>query len=173
MFLLNTNKKGQVTQVLLFMIMIVILAFTVVFIKFFLGQFWSAWDSSGASTPATLEIEAGTNEAFMSFDYAIVFLAIGLIIGMIFTSFLIPSHPIFFIVNIIGIFILIFFGMILTNIYGEMVAGEGSDEAGITTVAETYPKINYLIAYLPYISAVILGIMSIVMFAKGQGGGTY
>ena len=37
------------------------------------------------------------------------------------TSFMIPTHPIFLAINFVGIFILVFMGMIMTNVYGEIV----------------------------------------------------
>ena len=85
------------------------------------------------------------------------------------TSFLIPTHPIFFVINIVGIFLLVFLGMVLTNIYGELVAGEVGIENGLDDIAEGRPKINFLLSYLPYFGAIVLAIVSIVQFAKGRG----
>ena len=112
-----------------------------------------------------VKTEGDMNTSYLMFDYSLAALAIILIIGGIISSFLIPSHPIFLIVNVIGIFILVFIGMIMTNTYAEMVSGEGASYLGAS--ADQFPMINYLMQYLPYFGAVFVAICSIVMFARG------
>lgn len=104
--------------------------------------------------------------AYQTFDYALAALAFVLIIGGIISSFRIPAHPVFLVINIIGIFLLVFIGMIMTNIYAELVSGEGADYIG--TAADNFGLINYLMQYLPYIGAVSVAISSIVMFSRGM-----
>jgi hypothetical protein len=153
------------------MLIIVVLAFVVMLNKFILDAFYTEF-SKIDNLPSEVNETRDTIQAqFVSFDYALVFLSVALIIGMIITSFFIPSHPIFFVFNIIGIFILVFVGMIMTNLYGEVFAGEIGVDSGLADIADDYPYTNYLISYLPYIGAIVMGIISVVMFAKGQGGG--
>jgi len=105
-------------------------------------------------------------------DYAIVFLMIALIGGLLVTSFFIPSHPIFFAINILGIFVLIFIGMVISNVYGEMTASQDAVDSGLNNISTTIlPKSSHLVNWLPYIGAVVIGLVSIIMYAKGSGGG--
>jgi hypothetical protein len=77
---------------------------------------------------------------------------------------MIPTHPIFLVINFIGIFVLVFLGMVVTNVYGELVAGTGAEYFEAT--AELFPYMNQLIIYLPYLGAIIVFITSIVMFTR-------
>ena len=104
---------------------------------------------------------------FAVFDYSLVAMAVIMIIGLMVTSFLIPTHPIFVVINIIGIFILVFMGMIMTNVYGEVVSGEGAEYLGDT--ADSYPLTNFMINNLAYIGAVAVAITSIIMFSRSVG----
>ena len=60
----------------------------------------------------------------------------------------------------------------MTNIYGELVAGETGIDTNLSAVADDYPKTNYLMMFLPFLGAIVIFIMSIIMFAKGAGGGS-
>jgi hypothetical protein len=101
-----------------------------------------------------------------------IFLSVAMIIGLIITSMLIPTHPIFIVFNVIGIFVLVAFGMIMTNVYADVVGGD----AGLSDVAIGFPRMNFIIQYLPFLGAICVFIMSIVMYSRGTsigGGGTY
>jgi hypothetical protein len=139
--------------------------------KFVVKTFMEEINSMDDATDEMKQVETDFNNNFKLADYGLVLLTVSLMAGLVFTSFLIPSHPIFMVVNIIGIFLLVFMGMIMTNVYGEFVAGEVGVETGLDVVAEDFPITNYLLSYLPYIGAIIIGIVTIVMYAKGQGGG--
>jgi len=168
MFLKN-NKKGQVTQVLTLMLVIFVVGLTVILGKLILSSFYTAIESE--NTDAMTTAQESVEAQYAVFDYGLVTLTIIMIIGLSITSFLIPTHPIFFGINVVGIFFLVFIGMILTNVYGEMVAGETGISTGLDEVAEDYSKTNFLLSKLPYIGAVVLGIVSIVQFSKGRGSG--
>jgi hypothetical protein len=117
---------------------------------------------SAIQNTAKTNVEA----SYATFDFALAALAIILIIGGVISSFMIPSHPVFLVINIIGIFVLVFIGMVMTNTYAELVSGEGASYLG--DAAENFTMINYLMQYLPYIGAIMVAICSVVMFARGM-----
>lgn len=172
--MLHITKKGQVFQVVIFMSIMLALAFTAILTYYIMTQFYSGMADMNVTTPEMAQAETTMKAQFHSVDYALVFLMVALVGGMIVTSFFIPSHPIFFVINIIGIFVLIFIGMVMSNVYGELTASQDANDSGITASAdEIVPYTSFIINYLPYLSAIVIGIISVVMFAKGQGGGQY
>lgn len=172
MFHVN-NKKGQVMQVLLFMGIIILLAMTAVFTYYIIDRFYNEFDDLGVTTPEMAQAESIMRSQVASVDYAIVFLLVALIGGLIITSFLIPSHPIFMVINVIGIFVLIFAGMIMSQVYGEVAYGETGVDLNISGAADTFKYSSFLVNYLPFLGAIILGLVTLVMYARGSGGGAY
>jgi hypothetical protein len=168
------NKKSQVMQIVLFMSILITLTFAGIITYYIMDKFYDSMDEMNMNTPEMLQAQNTMKVQIKTVDYAIIFLMIALIGGLIVTSFFIPSHPIFFVINIIGIFVLIFVGMVISNTYGEMVTSQDAIDNGIADAAETMmPFSSWFINYLPYIGAILIGIISIVMYAKGQGGGSY
>lgn len=167
------HKKGQIGQVVILMITLLAIGLTIMVGRLILTEFYTTLDENDLNSPAMETAQAGVESAFGSFDYAMVILTIVLMIGLIITSFLIPTHPLFMVINIIGIFVLVFIGMILTNVYGETVAGDAGVSSGLSIVADDFGKTNYLLSRLPFIGAIAIFISSVVMYAKGRGGGSY
>lgn len=161
------KKKAQIGNVIVMFIIIFAVSLTVILGKYILDQFYAALDAEGISTEQMNETRAAMESNYMTFDYAIVMLTVIMIIGLMVTSFLIPTHPIFLVINIVGIFILIFLGMVLTNAYGEIVSGEGAEYLGDT--ADQFSLINNLMIYLPYIGAVAIFVSSIIMYSRSVG----
>jgi len=143
------------------------LSLTVILGKYILDQFYSEMNAGGFTTTKSVEVAGTMQTNFLMFDYAMVGLTVIMLIGLMITSFMIPTHPIFVVVNVIGIFVLVFIGMILTNSYGEIVAGQDSM---LSATADSYPKINFLMSILPYIAAVAVFLSSIIMYARGYSG---
>lgn len=160
------RKKGQISQVMLMMVMILAIAITILLVKYVVSNFYDALDEGGISTTEMNNTRDIINQQFQMFDYGTLLLTICLIIGLMITSFLIPTHPIFLVVNVIGIFFLVFIGMIMTNVYGEIVSGAGADTLGDT--ADDMPMTNFLLQYLPFIGALTIFITSVIMFARGS-----
>lgn len=138
-----------------------------------MNTFFSAVQENPLSTDTDVQDQiasvASTYSTFShTLDYGIIILLISLTIALVITSFLIPSHPIFLAVNVLGVFILVLISMALSNVFGEIVAGEGADTFG--GIANQYPITLYVIQYLPYLSVLIITIATIVMFSKWQSG---
>jgi len=161
-------------QLVLFMSVIVGLVFTSIITYYIIDNFYTGMDDMNLNNDAMNTAETHVRTQFAMIDYALIFFMIALIGGLVITTFFIPTHPIFFAINILGIFVLIFIGIIMSNTFGELTQSEGATDAGIKAAAdEMLPKSTILINLLPFIAAIVLGIVSIVMFAKGQGGGGY
>lgn len=164
------NNKGQVGQIASFIVIIFVIALTVILCGTILNRFYDAMEETGFETAASISAKEQMQASFLMFDYGILLLAIGLIVGLMITSFLIPTHPIFMVINIVGIFFLVFIGMITTNVYAEFVSGEEALTNGIGDTADDFIITNGIVQYLPWLGAIAIFLTSIVMYAKGQGG---
>lgn len=159
----RVNKKAQIQQIILFFVVIFAVTVSALLGRYILNTFYDAFDDAGLNTPETLQAQNTLQSNYMVMDYSIVLLSIVLIIGLMITSFLIPTHPAFLVLNIAGIFILVFLGMVLTNVYGELVAGETQV---LGDVADEFNLSNYLITRLPYFGAIVIFISSVIMYSR-------
>lgn len=170
------NKKGSVYGVAILMATIVIVAFTIVITKYIITEFYTAWNAeifpevTNATATKMITAQNYVVGGFSVFDYGITILFIVLLIGLIISSFMIPTHPIFMVINFVGIFFLVFLGMVMNNTYGEFIAG---GDATLMTTADQFPIMNWIIAYLPFIAAIAIFIVTIVVYTRSSGGGGY
>jgi len=168
----DKNKKGQVKSILMLMIVVFVVGVTIILGKFILTEFTETFTETVAKNPdidptVTADALSSVSSQYAVFDYAMVIVVIVMIIGLIVSSYMIPTHPIFIVINIIGIFVLVFMGMLFTNIYGELVVG--TDDT-LTSTADEFNLITYLIIFLPYIGAISVFISSIIMYVRGSQG---
>lgn len=151
---------------MLFFIVIFAVGLTIILGKYILDNVYDSLEDGGFTTTVGNESRATMESNFAVFDYALVTMAVIMIIGLMITSFLIPTHPIFLVINVIGIFVLIFLGMIMTNIYGEIVSGAGANFLGDT--AEQYTMYNFMMNNISFIGAVVIFITSVIVYSRSR-----
>lgn len=130
------------------------------------NAFTDAWSGSGLDNGtyanATNNTFTKMGAGFHTFDAMFFPLAVlGLIIGLIITSFLIPSHPVFLVVNIIGIGFIILLGVVFRAIYEEMASIDY-----LNTSFASLPYSTAVVTYLPIMGAVVVIIATIVGYSK-------
>jgi glucan phosphoethanolaminetransferase (alkaline phosphatase superfamily) len=128
-------------------------------------KFFDAVQEGGMATNETNAAVANFATVPKTFDYSYIFIVIMLTGVLLVTSFMIPSHPVFMIVNIIGIFFMVVLSMAISNMYGAIIT---SDE--LVATSETFTMTNFAMNYLPYICIAVIVLTTIVMFAKGRSG---
>lgn len=159
-----SSTKGQILQVAYLMTVLLACALTILTVKYIYNRFDEAIREGGYNTT---QVQAAQNRIMLSWeqtDYGFLIVTVGLFIVLIITSFMIPTHPVFIVVNVFGIFFLVFIGMITSGLYGQIVAGQ---DAVFSVEAETFTIMNFIMSYLPFIAAGIIFITSIVMFVRG------
>ncbi len=161
------KKKGQIEQIAFFLILIFSLVFSLLLSKYILVQFDNALEEDGLHTTESRQAIVDMNVAFPTFDNMILVVIVLLAIGLIITSFLIPTHPVFIVVNVFGIFFLAFLGMLLSNMYQDIL-GESSE---LAEVSGTFPKLNFVMNQLPWIAVILVFISTIVQYSKFKGEG--
>jgi len=158
------RKKAQIGQIVVFFIMCFAIILTIFVGIYVYNNVINALDEGDMLTDTARDTVTIMERNFVVYDYAVLSMAIIFIAGMLIASFFVPSHPIFYAINIAGIFVLIFVGMQMVNAYGEIVAGEGVEYFG--SIAAQFPLMNFLMQYLPFIGAIALTLACIIMFTR-------
>jgi hypothetical protein len=162
------NKKAQILQIAFILVSIFGIGLMLLIVSNVLTKFWMALEEGGYTTPETNLTRTYFDQVPAALDYGMIFIFVGMVAGLLITSFLIPSHPVFLAVNFIGIFFLVFLAMAISNVYGEIIAGP---DAVFSQEATLYPITVFAINYLPWIAVIIVFLSSVIMFAKGNTGG--
>jgi hypothetical protein len=105
--------------------------------------------------------------AFGLFDKSIALIIVGLTLGLILTSFLIPAHPVFVIINIVGFILLVFLGAVYSNTYYAITA---TNDVIKNLTMQNFPLQFWAMQNLPWIAAGLVFISSIAMYVKGRLG---
>lgn len=87
-------------------------------------------------------------------------------IFIIVSSFFLDTYPAFFVVSFILMIFVFVIGMILANTYGE-IAGD----AAVSSFADYFPKINFVMNNLLLVLIVVGGSSLLALYANSKGGG--
>ena len=156
------RKKAQIQQIAFFLVLVFTLIFILLLSKYILVKFNDALEEENLHTTESRQALVDMNVAFPTFDNMILFVLVVLSIGLIITSFFIPTHPIFMVINVFGIFFLAFLGMLLSNLYADII-GESEE---LASVYSTFPKLNFVMNQLPWIACILVFIVTIVQYSK-------
>ncbi len=158
----KTEKRGQIQQIAFFLVLVFTIIFTLLISKYILVQFNDALEEDDLHTTESRQALVDMDVAFPTFDNMILFVLVVLSIGLIVTSFFIPTHPIFMVINIFGIFFLAFLGMLLSNLYKDII----DESTELASVYSTFPKLNFAMNQLPWIAVILVFIVTIVQYSK-------
>lgn len=152
-------------QVGFLMVMLFTVALSMIITVYIINKFNDAVIDSGISTNESTQAMADMAVIPKTFDYSYIFILIMLTAVLLMTSFMIPSHPVFMVVNIIGVFFLVIVSMAISNVYGEIITTEE-----LSSSASQFTLTNFAMNYLPYICIAAVVLSTIIMFSKGQRG---
>ena len=171
-FLRIKRKKGDLPDMLIFMVTVFILAIGLFIFSFIIPEI-----TDGLA-------EAGLNESSEGFDAiqqvneigtvviqrGFFFLFVGLIIGVMITSFLSSTHPIFFFMYILFLAVTIFIATYFGNAYQQLI----SNPIFVERMADQ-TLINVVMDNIVLITLAVGALSFIIIFAKfrssGGGGG--
>ena len=162
---IQINKKGQIRDSIFVIVTLISIAMTMVVAGYLYTQIDTGLADSGLETNISAQAFDDFEIAFTTFDSSYAFIVIGLIIALLISSFFIPTHPVFIVINIIGLMILMFMGAIFSNLYSEFILQEG-----MSTVAY-YPITTFIATKMPWIGSIIIFISTILMYAKAKTDG--
>jgi hypothetical protein len=117
---------------------------------------------------ATIDAYTGLSyNAVFGLDSLAPFFVIAICVGLIFSSMMINSNPIFFFAMLFVNFAYIIVSIGLSNAWNSSIAG-----SALVPAASSMVNFSALMTYLPVIAIVISIIFAIALFFKGgQGGG--
>lgn len=158
------NKKAQIGDIVFVLFTLVAIAFSFVIGAYIYDEVGTGLNESGAHNNISRQAYDDVGVAFGIFDTSFVFIVIGLTIGLILSSFFIPSHPVFIAINIVGFLFLILIGAIFSNTYSALITQPGLN----ATALAYYPITTFVVSKLPFIGAAIVLLTTIIMYAKGK-----
>ena len=92
-------------------------------------------------------------------------LVMGLIVALIISSFFIPSHPIFVVINVLGMVLLAFVGIIIREVYNEIIIQDV-----VSGPASSLVFTPAMMQMLPFIGIVVVVVATIIGYSKSGGG---
>ncbi len=161
------NKKGDFTGLLYMVIMIAATAFFLI-LAGYIGNEISTELQDKINSSGTPEI----NESFQATENvsnntlsAIWYVVFGgMLIGLLITSWYIPTHPVMVAPFIILLIIAVIIGVAMSNAYEKLY-----EVPQLSDIASTQGSIEFMMSKLPYIALVVGVIVLIVTFAKPKG----
>lgn len=157
------NKRGSIEDSIYIVIFLFITALV------FLFAFVINNAISTTAAPAFEAVAAGSSIGMTTvdsiFDHTInyVYLAVffGLLISLIVTAFLTPTHPIFYLFAILIFIGLMLVSVVMSNMYEAITA-----DATFTSAVTAMPIMDYIMLHLPLIAIVIGIIAAIIVYSR-------
>lgn len=162
------NKKGDVTDMLIFIVLIFILAIGLFIFAFIIPQISSGLNDAGlnSSTEGSSAISSLGDFGTITIQRGFFLLFAGLIISTMVTSFFARTHPIFLFLYILILGITVFLGVYLGNAYQDLTE--------ISIFADTLASqtlINIVMNNIITIVIAVGALSMIIVFAKFSTGG--
>jgi len=169
----RSHKKAQIREFVVFIVSIVLIAVTLLIAKVVYEKIGEGLNDADFATVESTKAYQDFQVSFEIFDIAMIFIILALTIGLVITSFFIPTHPVFMVINIVGMIFLAFMAAILSNVYGEMIDLEEIQEGlnytdihGDTKLSFT--RTSFIMSVLPWICLAVIALITILMYAKGS-----
>ena len=121
-------------------------------------------NDSDLGAPAKAIMEENTNRYPALMDDGFLLLFVLFWIMLLFASWRIDAHPIFFIISLLLMIFVILIGMTLGNSFQDIIA-----DADIQPYADSFPMINFVMSNLGIISVSIVFSIAIVLYGKMRG----
>jgi hypothetical protein len=117
------------------------------------------------STIAKTNSQNVTTEFPKYMDNAFLMMVVLFWVFLLVSSFFIDTYPVFFVVSFILLIFVFVIGMAMANTYEEVVT-----ESGISTFADSFSKMNWIMEHL-LIVLIVMGLSSaFVLYANSSGG---
>jgi low temperature requirement protein LtrA len=153
-------SKGTIVDIIFIMIFLVIFAVVLIFSYYIYNQFIG----KGLDDDILLK---GKN-ALLIFNYGFLIIVLGAGGASIAGAFMLDSHPIFFIFTTFMFLIFIIIGVVLTNLFDQIITNEL-----ISTTAGDFNIIIAVLRNIPLLMTVWGILLSIVLYGKLKGGSSY
>jgi hypothetical protein len=161
------QKKGDIFQIFIMLIILIIVGIIGLLCLVLTTRVNTFWDNSGmlnGTVAGTNAINQIQDTAPKTTDYAILFLFIGLNIGILISAIKTNFHPATIVLFIFLVLIAIMISAGIVNMYQGL-----AQTPSIADVGSQLPFTNFLFSkYLPLIITVISAFVLILMYGKGS-----
>lgn len=160
------NKRGSIIDLFFFVVIVVVLAIFFIIINFVSTSVTNELKETELNQSA-LALRALNYQSQLTaqFDYVFLIIFIGLIMGILISSFLIHVHKVFLPVYIILFIIAILIGVIMNNVYDKFITN-----TSLAATSTLHPFANAIINN--YVLVLIgVGILSMILIFGKTGGG--
>ena len=158
---LSGNKKGNafLDSITLIIVLLVFGIISIISYNIFTSINTEIQETTGFSN-GSKEMMTDLHTSFPSvFDSVFLVAMILFWIATIVASFMIDSHPIFFVATLLLLIFTIFFSAIVSNTFSEVTADESIN-------ADEFPITRFIMEYLPYFLLFIGFSVAIVLYGK-------
>lgn len=162
------NKKAQIGDIAVYIGTIAIICITLILARFIFVKVQTQINDSPFVTPEASKVFTDFDPAFAMFDQAMIFIVVGLTIGLVITSFLIPAHPVFLVINIVGLVGLTFLAGVMSNIYGKIINIPEIASVLSNTTSTDFMKTATIMENLPWICVFVVFISTVVLYSKSR-----
>ncbi len=166
----NVKAKSQIMEISFVLIMLTSIALCFIFAAFVYKSIQPQINGIPMATNESITAYNAFEAAFPIFDNAMVFILVGLTMGLLVTSFLIPTHPVFLVINIFGFMILVFIAAVMSNTYYSVAA---MDPVLLNVTQTYYGSTSAIMQYLPIICVALVGLTTLVLYGKGRSNAGY
>lgn len=166
----NVKAKAQVMEIAFVLITLTSIALCFIFAAYVYKSIQPQINGVSLASNESIAAYNAFEAAFPIFDNAMMFILIGLTMGLLITSFLIPTHPVFLVINIFGFMILVFIAAVMSNTYYNVAE---MDPLLLNVTQTYYGSTNAVMQYLPIICVALVGLTTIVLYGKGKSNAGY
>ncbi len=165
-------KKGDLPDMLIFLITIFVFAIGLIILAFVIPEISSGLETAGLNSTAGAQasIDELTELGVNGMQKGFLFLFTGFVMGLMISSFLVRTHPIFIFMYILFLGITVFLGTYVGNAFEQVAT---SDALADTTASQGL--ITIIMQNIVLITLVVGALSMIIIFAKfssvGGGGG--
>lgn len=163
------NRRGDITDMLIFVIVLFILAIGFFIFAFVVPQISGGLADAGLNNTneGSFAIDELSNFGTITIQRGFFFLFTGLIISTMISSFFARTHPIFLFLYILILAITVFISVYLGNAYEQFAATPIFAE---TLASQTL--LNVVLSNMITIAIAVGALSMIIVFAKFNSGGT-
>jgi len=158
------NKRGFVQDALYFVVILFVLVITVPILYMALSDVASSFTADPQITDQDDGFQELTTQFPSIFDWTLMFIFIGIVIGGMIVSYLVPANPLIFIMMI---FILLVFAALagfLSNAYDSV---SGSDT--LTASYDNFPMSGFLLDNYLLVTIVVFFLFAIAFYSNPEG----
>jgi hypothetical protein len=157
------NKKGEVSDMLMFVVTIFVLAVGLFVLMYIIPSITSGLNTAGLNNTAegasAINSMDGTFTGMLNNGFMLLF--VGLTISVMITSFLVRTHPIFLFLYIIFLIVTVILSFYLGNAYAQM--SNNPIFAGMLSDATFF---NLVMGHIAEITIAVGALSMIIVFSK-------